>query len=139
MVWGIRTRDLVHSRQARNAFIIVIALLLAIPLSVSLLGVGEITDSPDPVPAVYLTFNYNEGSHTLTVIHESGQTLEDDSIQFQTVDGRELATWHGPIEAGGRIHLEAVPADATVLVVWDAPNRDDDIVLARWSGPRVTP
>ncbi|WP_336361299.1 hypothetical protein [Haladaptatus sp. ZSTT2] len=138
MVWGVRTKELIYSKQGRNALIVATALLLIVPFATGFIGLADLTHSPEPAPTVSFSFSYNEGGHELTVVHESGSRLAGDSIRFETTDGRHLGVWQGPIDAGDSITLLNVPADATVQVVWYSEKRDVDIVLDEWDGPAVS-
>ncbi|WP_338728130.1 hypothetical protein [Haladaptatus sp. DJG-WS-42] len=138
MVWGVRTRELIYSKQGRNALIVAAVLLLIIPFATGYVGLADLTSSPEPVPTVSFSFKYNEGGHELTVVHESGSRLAGDSVRFQTTDGQYLGVWQGPIDAGDSITLLNVPADATVQAVWYSEQRDAEIVLDEWDGPDVS-
>ncbi|MFC6991959.1 hypothetical protein ACFQH3_09480 [Haladaptatus sp. GCM10025707] len=137
MIWGVRVRDLINSPQGRNALIVAVALLLLVPLSVGFLGFAEITESPKPAPSVALSFEYDKSTETLTVVHESGDSLAGDRIWFRTANGRYLGEWEGPINAGDTLRLEGVPPEATVQVMWHAPKRNVDIIITEWHGPNA--
>lgn len=139
--------------------LIAITLLLASTVAAFALAMGDQGQQP-AVPTTALEFEYeavSEDNDTLAIVHKSGETLEDSTIEVVLEDadceddgdanGRYAAADLGApsvLSAGESITIDGSTtcdgggdldlSTATVRVVW-IPDEESSTVLQSWTGP----
>lgn len=139
---------------------VAITVILATVIGTFVLGFGD--QVSDPAPQAGFTFDYDEAAtDELTITHGSGDTLQQSQVNI-TITGAETAgsndvnattNWGdfpgasgSDISAGTSVVVsnQSVTdengldlSEATIRVVWQAPEGESSAQLGTWNGPNA--
>lgn len=121
--------------------IVALALLLAAVVGQSIFGY-DLLQSPEAAPAVSFSSEYDGANGNLTIVHESGTTLENQTVTFAVSGGdgdydRNNSNIPPTIDSGNDVVLAGIAPDETVRLIWEDPETGDSYVLYAWRGPQA--
>lgn len=109
----------------RTVLVVAITVVLAAVVAQAALGV-DLVSSPSAAPWVTFGDTYDQGTGDLTITHECGTGLPNETLS--------LAVVPATVESGDGVVLTDVDSETTVRVVWEHPETGDSHVLHTWTG-----
>ena len=120
------------------AMVIIVGMAVVLSTFFGFVVFQNYADPGEEVPYVVFGFEYDADDRELTITHRSGDAFpaEEVYVVSRNRSGSETRRWGdaGRVRAGDSITVRDVPADATVLVVWDRGSADRSYVVGRWEG-----
>ncbi|QSG08393.1 type IV pilin [Halapricum desulfuricans] len=125
---------------------VAITVILAAVIASFVLGLGDTTNT---TPQASFDFDYDNSTTpssnyylndtsrngTLTVTHESGDTISGEDLEVTDGNSTE-SPWSNDVSSGDTANI-GVDIDDTVRVVYNDPSGDSSSTLGTWEGPEA--
>jgi flagellin-like protein len=112
---------------------VAITVILAAVIGTFVLGLGGNVSS---APQAQLSFQYDQGTTEVTIIHDGGDEIQDGVLTVSETGGATLTTTTGPWTAGDEIvSSQTYTAGETIRVIWEDPNSDQTNTIAKSDNP----
>lgn len=116
---------------------VAITVILAAVIGTFVLNLGQSVQQT--APQASFDYNYNTSAGNVTITHQAGDSLNNDTISVagDGVGGSLSLTTpgDGSYEAGDEVASGAYVTDGTIRVVWTSPNGGNSATLGQSSTP----